>query len=1107
MSDPCAPSDGQASQFDPVADLVARVILALECDGQQAVDDLLAAEPAHGAAARERIQALRDAGMLREQGDALPERIGPFRILERLGRGGMGEVYLAEQRVPVARRVALKLIRRGMDTREVLARFALERQALALLDHPNIAKIHDAGETVDGRPYLVMEYVSGAPITAYCDERGLDTEARLRLFVEVCETVQHAHERGILHRDIKPSNVLVTDRDGRPWPKLIDLGVAKSMQHRLQAATLHTELGRVLGTPGYMSPEQAANRIDLDTRTDVYSLGVLLYELLTGQLPIAGARLQRIGPSELERILRDEDPPTPSTRIGTLGAASTEIAARRGTAPAALRRQLRGDLDWVTMKALERDRNRRYPMAAALAQDVRRHLAFEPVTAGPPGAWYQLSRLVRRHRAASAATLAVLVSLIAGLVVSVTFYREARAAQGREAAARADVEQALDVALHAADELLVQVGGDRLRRFPGLASERQHLLESGLQFCRSVMERAPPRSRNAAHVALVQLRIAWFLFELDLVDEAERALDEVSLPPSDDPEAPEVQLAHAHVVASIAMSRSRPELALEARQRATAAASALLARAPDDPRLQDQEGVCLGRLAAAWIALDPSAAATEQAVQAAHAATQRAVARDAPPTPHLSQLLRSWAEEASWRIERSQPQEAGPVLIRLEARIRQMLDAAPEDLALLEDLAPALEMRARTLLLAGEAAESERASREAIAIRERLQREFPGDPTIGARLADAQLVLVDNLIARFRFQDALDLAASSIALREALLARDPASPKARAGLAFALGKQAMAWSDWHRLKPDLDLGAARAASARAVELVTGLVDDPRREPDLAFRISHAWFVRGQLAEAMSDLTTARNAFLEALPRAERLVATLRRNASMVITLEGVLRGLGRVQLGLGENAAARASLARAVDLEEDLRSDGALYMDSRLRLRETLNLLARAELAGGDPEAAVATAERAIACAPEYQVTHREAVSLFLAIASAVTPEARPRLLARALQASDLARETLRQQNGSGPEGTAGLMYRLTEHGLLRQRITILEGLPAGPELEATWREILGLAQAIRTARDDDRARGHLRAAYEALIAAAEARGDDAAAGVLRRELESAGLK
>ena len=342
--------------------------------------------------------------------------LGGYKLLQEIGDGGMGIVYMAEQQEPVRRKVALKIIKPGMDTRQVIARFEAERQALAMMDHQNIAKVFHAGTTETGRPYFVMELVYGVPITKFCDDNRLTLRERLDLFMPVCRAIQHAHQKGIIHRDVKPSNVLVTMYDDKPVPKVIDFGIAKATQQRLTECTLFTQFGAMVGTFEYMSPEQAEmNAFGVDTRSDVYSLGVLLYELLTGTTPLERSRLRDAALDEMIRLIKEEEPPRPSVRMSKSDTAAT-IAAARKTEPEQLAKFLHGDLDWIVMRCLEKQRDRRYETANGLSRDIERYLADEPVEARPPSASYRLQKFVRRHKGRVIAASLVLLALIGGIV-------------------------------------------------------------------------------------------------------------------------------------------------------------------------------------------------------------------------------------------------------------------------------------------------------------------------------------------------------------------------------------------------------------------------------------------------------------------------------------------------------------------------------------------------------------------------------------------------------------------------------------------------------------------------------------------------------------------
>jgi len=411
--------------------LKEQILSLLQADADEGESDFLK----HTPNSRQTIQLTEKPG----------DRIGRYKLLQKIGEGGCGVVYMADQEEPVRRRVAFKVIKLGMDTKQVVARFEAEGQALAMMDHPNIAKVFDAGATNTGRPYFVMELVRGIKITEYCDQNNLPTEERLKLFTQVCHAIQHAHQKGIIHRDIKPSNILVTVNDGVPVPKVIDFGVAKATSdQRLTDKTIFTAFEQFIGTPAYMSPEQAEmSGLDIDTRSDIYSLGVLLYELLTGRTPLDPEELLRSGVSEMRRKICETEPPRPSTRLSTMQAADlTTIAKHRQADAPKLIHLVHGDLDWIVMKCLEKNRTRRYETTSDLTADIQRHLNKEPILARRPGTLYRVQKSVQRNRLAYASATVVLAALIAGLCVAVWGLMREREARRQADAARQQAEAA-----------------------------------------------------------------------------------------------------------------------------------------------------------------------------------------------------------------------------------------------------------------------------------------------------------------------------------------------------------------------------------------------------------------------------------------------------------------------------------------------------------------------------------------------------------------------------------------------------------------------------------------------------------------------------------------
>lgn len=512
-------------------------------------------------------------------------KIGPYKLLQLIGEGGFGSVFMAQQEHPVQRKVALKIIKLGMDTRSVVARFEQERQALAILDHPAIAKVFDGGATETGRPYFVMEFCNGEPIDTYCDRNNLSISERLELFIQVCQAIQHAHTKGIIHRDLKPSNILVSSQDGKPAAKVIDFGIAKATSSRLAEQTVFTEHRQIIGTPEYMSPEQAEGSLDIDTRTDVYALGVLLYQLLTGTTPFSGKDLRSAAYAEIQRIIREVDPPKPSTRLSENRDTLITAAAHRRTEPNRLSTVIRGELDWIVMKALEKDRTRRYETANGLMLDVRRYITGEAVLAAPPSAVYRIRTFVRRNKLAVAAGFAVAASLVFGVAASTWQARIAR--QQRDIAVTAQQAESKQRELAVAAETTARTRADQLKKVSEFQAKMLGEIDpnkAGEQLMKDVKERFTAALTKSETVeANRDQRIRTFNTDLDQVnatDAAARLIESTIILPAitqidtQFKDQPTVNASLKHTLANLYKTLGKfpeaialEELALEIRQR------------------------------------------------------------------------------------------------------------------------------------------------------------------------------------------------------------------------------------------------------------------------------------------------------------------------------------------------------------------------------------------------------------------------------------------------------------------------------------------------------------------------------------------------------------
>jgi eukaryotic-like serine/threonine-protein kinase len=806
--------------------------------------------------------------------------IGPYRLIEQIGEGGMGTVWMAQQTEPVRRLVAVKLIKAGMDSRQVIARFEAERQALALMDHANIARVLEAGTSGAGRPYFVMDLVKGVPITRYCDEHHLTPRQRLELFIPVCQAVQHAHQKGIIHRDLKPSNVLVALSDGQPVPKVIDFGVAKAAGQSLTDKTLVTGFGNIVGTLEYMSPEQAQiNQIDIDTRSDIYSLGVLLYELLTGSPPFSRTELEKAGMLEMLRVIREQEPSKPSTKLSTAEGLPT-LAANRGTEPAKLTRLVRGELDWIVMKALEKDRSRRYETANGFAMDVQRYLADEQVQACPPSPWYRFRKFVRRNNRAVLAALLILLALVAGVIG--TTWGLIRAEQQR---------------------LVVERQRNEL-------AERNQALQAAHEQERLLNERA----REAIETLTSETAIEQLTREKELRPEIKDFLDKMiqyyaeSTQAGGATEQERLRQARAYSrMGRMHQTLGRSQDGENAYRRAVALGQQLAVDFPTRPEYRQELASShnrLGVLLRATGRLPKAEAAFTEAL-----AILKQLAADFPTRPEFRQALAGINNNlgnllvATARLPEAEAAHAEALAIR-----KQLVADFPDRPVFRRALAMSHNNLGWLFQSTKRVNEAEAAFRDAVAVQKLVVADVPNQPEFHLDLAKYESSLGHLLRDSGRLKEAEAVYGEALPIEKQLAADFPSRPQFRQELSVGLNHLG------HLLRDTGQLKEAEAAYAEALAIQRRLAADFPEIPDYRNDLTGTLFNLANAAGRRRDFAASRRWLDEAFPYHREVLQADPRNPEYRWGYRNSLGELAQSCSGLGDRPAALAAATKQRDL-------------------------------------------------------------------------------------------------------------------------------------------------------------------------------------------------